>query len=66
MVDLAAESVDVAIRFGRGDFGRDLQIDLLTHESVTPVCSPKLAAEWTLTNKRDIGSFKLLDVARVE
>lgn len=61
MVDLAAESVDVAIRFGRGDFGRDLQIDLLAHESVTPVCSPKLVAERTLTDKRDIGSFTLLN-----
>lgn len=61
MVDLAAESVDVAIRFGRGDFGRDLQIDLLAHESVTPVCSPKLVAERTLTDKRDVGSFTLLN-----
>lgn len=61
MVDLTAESVDVAIRFGRGDFGRDLQIDLLAHESVTPVCSPTLLADKPTLNKREIGTFTLLN-----
>lgn len=42
MVDLAKEEVDVAIRFGRGDFGDDLQAELLAKETVTPVCAPSL------------------------
>ncbi|MCM0018720.1 MAG: transcriptional regulator GcvA [Tagaea sp.] len=42
MVDLAAEDTDIAIRFGRGEFGEDLLVDLLAKETVTPVCAPAL------------------------
>lgn len=62
MVDLESETVDVAIRFGRGDFGRGLQIDLLAHEAVTPVCSPSLLdGQTTLADKDALGSFTLLN-----
>ncbi|MFT4268728.1 MAG: LysR substrate-binding domain-containing protein [Xenophilus sp.] len=42
MVDLAEPGVDLAIRFGRAGFGRDLSADLLSTEQVLPVCSPQL------------------------
>lgn len=42
MADLSTDNVDVAIRFGRGGFGPDLRADLLSAETVTPVCSPAL------------------------
>jgi LysR family transcriptional regulator, glycine cleavage system transcriptional activator len=61
MVDLEKESVDVAIRFGRGDFGRDLQVDLLAHETVTPVCSPSLLGGRQSAEKSDLSSFVLLN-----
>jgi len=61
MVDLGAEDVDVAIRFGRGDFGRDLQIDFLSHETVSPVCSPKLLAGKAVIDRQEIGAFTLLN-----
>ena len=61
MVDLETETVDVAIRFGRGDFGRDLQIDLLAHESVAPVCSPTLVGGRTIADRRELGNFTLLN-----
>jgi LysR family glycine cleavage system transcriptional activator len=61
MVDLEAETVDVAIRFGRGDFGRALQIDLLAHESVTPVCSPSLVGARTLADRSALGGYTLLN-----
>ena len=61
MVDLETETVDVAIRFGRGDFGRDLQIDLLAHESVTPVCSRSLVGGRAIADKGELGGFTLLN-----
>jgi LysR family transcriptional regulator, glycine cleavage system transcriptional activator len=61
MVALESENVDVAIRFGRGDFGRDLQIDLLAHESVTPVCSPSLLGGRSSADRRELDSFTLLN-----
>jgi LysR family transcriptional regulator, glycine cleavage system transcriptional activator len=61
MVDLEKENVDVAIRFGRGDFGRDLQVDLLAHETVTPVCSPSLLGDRRSPDKCELSSFVLLN-----
>jgi LysR family glycine cleavage system transcriptional activator len=43
VVDLAREDVDLAIRYGRGDWP-DLQADLLFHARVFPVASPDLLA----------------------
>lgn len=56
MADLSGEGADVAIRFGRGGFGDDLQADLLSTETVTPVCSPSLL-------KRQPGDYAPQDLA---
>jgi LysR family glycine cleavage system transcriptional activator len=42
IVDLAESDVDVAIRFVRDGFGKDLKADLLATEQVFPVCSPSI------------------------
>ncbi len=42
LIDFDREDVDVAVRYGRGNWSRDLRVDLLMHESMFPVCSPKL------------------------
>jgi LysR family glycine cleavage system transcriptional activator len=41
LVDFAREDVDVAIRYGRGNWP-GLRVDWLVRESLFPVCSPKL------------------------
>lgn len=41
LVDFARENVDIAIRFGRGDWA-GLHADLLMRQDVFPVCSPGL------------------------
>jgi LysR family glycine cleavage system transcriptional activator len=62
MVDLADSDVDVAIRFSRPDFGRDLKADLLSNEQVFPVCSPDIldqpAGSYT---REDLKRFTLLN-----
>ncbi len=56
MADLSGDGADVAIRFGRGGFGDDLQADLLSTETVTPVCSPSLL-------KRRVGDYRPQELA---
>jgi LysR family glycine cleavage system transcriptional activator len=56
MADLSGEGADVAIRFGRGGFGDDLRADLLSTETVTPVCSPSLL-------KRRVGDYAPQELA---
>jgi LysR family transcriptional regulator, glycine cleavage system transcriptional activator len=62
MVDLQAEEVDVAIRFGRLGLNAGLDAQLLANETVTPVCSPSLlpkpAGEY---DKLDLIRFTLLN-----
>lgn len=41
VVDLARIDIDVGIRFGLGDYP-GMQVDLLMHQEVFPVCSPDL------------------------
>jgi LysR family glycine cleavage system transcriptional activator len=41
LVDFAREHVDLAIRFGNGDY-RDLYVEQILHEDIFPVCSPEL------------------------
>jgi LysR family glycine cleavage system transcriptional activator len=41
LVDFAREDVDLAIRYGRGDWS-GLKVDRIMTEDITPVCSPKL------------------------
>ena len=42
LIDFDREDVDVAVRYGRGNWSSDLRSDLLIRESMFPVCSPKL------------------------
>jgi LysR family glycine cleavage system transcriptional activator len=42
LTDFDREDVDVAVRYGRGNWTNDLRVDLLMRESLFPVCSPKL------------------------
>jgi LysR family glycine cleavage system transcriptional activator len=41
VVDFATDDVDLAIRYGRGDYG-DLETELLMRERIVPVCAPQL------------------------
>ena len=43
VVDLAAEGIDVAIRYGSGDYP-GLRVDCLLDDEIVPVCSPELLA----------------------
>jgi len=62
MADLSGDSADVAIRFGRGGFGDHLQADLLSTETVTPVCSPLiLKRESSEYQRHELASFTLLN-----
>jgi LysR family glycine cleavage system transcriptional activator len=42
LIDFDREDVDVAVRYGRGNWSSELRSDLLIRESMFPVCSPKL------------------------
>lgn len=62
MADLSGEGADVAIRFGRGGFGDDLRADLLSTETVTPVCSPSLLKRRAGDYRpQELGDFTLLN-----
>jgi LysR family glycine cleavage system transcriptional activator len=43
-LDLRAEDIDLAIRFGRGQYP-DYKVSMLMRDRVLPVCSPEFAAE---------------------
>jgi len=62
MVDLRAEEVDVAIRFGRPGLNAGLDAQLLANENVTPVCSPALLTKPAGTyEKAELMRFTLLN-----
>jgi LysR family glycine cleavage system transcriptional activator len=62
MVDLLSEDVDIAIRFGRGDFSDDLDVTLLATEAVTPVCSPTLiSSDGSRPAANDLQHYTLLN-----
>jgi len=42
LIDFDREDVDLAVRYGRGNWSTELRSDLLIRESMFPVCSPKL------------------------
>jgi LysR family transcriptional regulator, glycine cleavage system transcriptional activator len=44
LLDLRAEDIDLAIRFGRGEYP-GYQVSMLMRDRVLPVCCPKLMAE---------------------
>lgn len=58
-VDFDAEDVDVALRFGRGNWP-GLVAHRLLDESVTPMCSPSFAERHTLTRPEDLAGLTLL------
>ena len=61
-VDFARDGVDVAIRYGRGDWP-GLRVDRLIREDIFPVCSPKLlAGPHPLERPADLASHTLLHV----
>jgi LysR family glycine cleavage system transcriptional activator len=62
LVDLAREEVDIGIRFGTGNYP-GLRVDRLFHETVSPVCSPKLLkGPRRLHQPRDLRHHTLLHV----
>ncbi|MCF3628099.1 transcriptional regulator GcvA [Thalassospiraceae bacterium LMO-SO8] len=60
MVDLAREGVDVAVRYGRGNWP-GLTVSLLRTEELFPVCAPELIAKGPpLKEPRDLAHYTLL------
>tara|TARA_R110001592_G_scaffold129246_8_gene341613 strand:+ start:5206 stop:6093 length:888 start_codon:yes stop_codon:yes gene_type:complete len=60
MVDLAREGVDVAVRYGRGNWP-GLTVSLLRTEELFPVCAPDLIAKGPpLKEPRDLAHYTLL------
>ena len=60
MVDLAREGVDVAVRYGRGNWP-GLTVSLLRTEELFPVCAPDLIANGPpLKEPRDLANYTLL------
>ncbi|MBL8658896.1 MAG: transcriptional regulator GcvA [Rhodospirillales bacterium] len=57
LVDFVRDSVDVAVRFGAGDWP-GLRADFVVAEHVTPVCAPALAARLRVPD--DLASMTLL------
>ena len=61
LTDFDREDVDVAVRYGRGNWSTDLRVDLLIRESMFPVCSPKLLeGPLTLKTIQDLRHHTLL------
>ncbi|MEA2780420.1 MAG: LysR family transcriptional regulator, glycine cleavage system transcriptional activator [Rhodospirillaceae bacterium] len=62
LVDFAQEEVDLAIRFGRGEYP-GLRVHRLFDETIFPVCSPKLLdGSPPLTQPRDLRHHMLIHV----
>lgn len=57
LVDFARDDVDVAVRFGRGDWP-GVRAERVVDEAVTPVCCPELAAR--LRTPADLAGVTLL------
>ncbi len=64
LADLVNDDIDVAIRFGTGDYS-GLEADYLLSQSVIPVCSPDLLqGEHQLKTPEDLKNFTLLHAQR--
>ena len=61
LTDFSRDDVDVAIRYGAGDYP-DLKVQCLLEHCVTPVCAPELVAERPLTKPEDLRGHTLLHV----
>jgi LysR family glycine cleavage system transcriptional activator len=53
LVNFEAESINAAIRYGRGKWP-DLDATLLAHETISPVCTPAYAEKLQLTSPPDL------------
>ncbi len=61
LTDFSRENVDLAIRFGNGDYSNDLFVEQILHEEVFPVCSPELlGGEHPLRTPEDLQYRTLL------
>ena len=62
LVEFAREGVDMALRYGRGDYP-GLRVDMLFTEEASPVCSPRLLeGQRTLREPADLRHHTLLHV----
>ena len=60
VVDLTHSDIDIAIRFGNGEY-TDMQVDFMLHQEVFPVCSPKLVSKKRpLKHPSDLKNFEIL------
>jgi LysR family transcriptional regulator, glycine cleavage system transcriptional activator len=60
LVDFARDEVDLAIRYGRGDWP-GCQIQFLMNEEIFPVASPQLIADGpSIEHPRDLANYTLL------
>ena len=60
VVDLAYSDIDIAIRFGSGDYP-GMDTSLLMHQEVFPVCSPNLIRkEYPLNHPSDLRHYDIL------
>jgi LysR family transcriptional regulator, glycine cleavage system transcriptional activator len=58
LVDFYIDDIDVAIRYGRGNW--DVDMAKLSDVVIFPVCAPKLIGTRTLNNPTELGHFTLL------
>jgi LysR family glycine cleavage system transcriptional activator len=58
-LDLHAEGIDLAIRFGRGHYP-DYKVSMLMRDRVLPVCAPKFAAERSAASIEALIAWPLL------
>jgi len=62
IVDFARENVDIAIRFGLGDYP-GMRVDRLMTEHISPVCSPKLLeGDTPIKTPHDLADHRLIHV----
>jgi LysR family glycine cleavage system transcriptional activator len=61
--DFARDDIDVAIRWGKGDYP-GMRADRLFDDTISPVCSPKLLdANRPLKEPRDLMNYRLIHVS---
>lgn len=65
IVDLRAEGIDLAIRFGQGPY-RGYQSTLLMGDRVLPVCHPQLLADRRIARMEDLFGLPLLHDSATE
>ena len=59
LVDFSQENIDLAIRFGRGDYP-DLVVEKLLDEHVYPACAPSLLERFPIRTAADLVNLPLI------